>query len=1109
MVNNSDGYQEALRRIEEARKERSQSLDLGVLGLKELPKEIGQLTGLTKLNLSRNILSELPKEIGQLVGLTELSLSTNRLSELPKEIGQLTSLTKLNLQSNQLSMLPKEIGQLTKLTNLSLYINLLNELPKEIGQLTSLKELYISDNFLSELPKEIWQLKELMELNIARNQLSELPCEIGQLTELRALALSGNGLSVLPKEIGQLTLLTTLFLSGNKLEKLPEEIGQLTGLTTLNLGVNQLSELPKEIVQLTSLTELWISNNQLRELPKEIGQLKALNRLILNENKIKKLPQWIVEFDADIVIDEDNNIEAINFYDNPIEEPPLEIVKQGKGAIRNYFAELKKGAKERYEAKLLILGDGNEGKTCVSRALRGLPFEKQKTTRGVEVVPWEFENDGKKVILNIWDFEGQEINHQSHQFFLTSQSLYLLVFKCRDQFLMERAEYWLDTIRARAPKSRVAIVMTECGGRTPTVPQDKLLARYKDTLAEGKWLFEVECDGGEGPGEGISELQQYLKDSVMQLEHMGRPWPKTYESAEESIEKLVDKEEFYKTRAELYKIFKDSRINESGFDDAAAALANLGIITQFTGFPDLEDFIVLDPQWLTKAISKIMEDKQLRNDKGEITFERMKGLWDDNGYVGMFAIFHNCMKVFELCYDMEDRKNGCLVPLRYGYEKPVIPWTLGEEVKERRVEYKLNIRPPMGVMSRFIVKAHHMICKTDKYPNGVYWYNGVFLRTGEGEFASEALCEFDNEDKILRITVKAPHPQMLIEQLHGIAQAVFEFFKGMKPQRSYGCIRVDENMGIEEQCVGLHPERSIVNAMRNKMLVQCSPDEDDYDLFHTVDPFNLVSGYNSIKIYKVHDLRRELDKKPEWAKGFIQDIRDLLVWVDKNNTILEQLGEMAPELIQQMEQMHSLYLKEIDKMLDDREFNSAPGLVLIEPVDGSVWNPKTYFKKEYNVVAFCECLSCKEPRIDLGLEPFVHDKKWWEKWAKCIAFGTKIVSIGLVAACAGAPDIIGAVAAEAVKYQLAMSKELAKNIELKGGADDKLDKKYKTLFDGVEEGRVGYFNNRVLREQLAMFLEQVAPANYRAKEWGSLKRVRMADDTYRWICDKCREAECC
>lgn len=37
-------------------------------------------------------------------------------------------------------------------------------------------------------------------------------------------------------------------------------------------------------------------------------------------------------------------------------------------------------------------------------------------------------------------------------------------------------------------------------------------------------------------------------------------------------------------------------------------------------------------------------------------------------------------------------------------------------------------------------------------------------------------------------------------------------------------------------------------------------------------------------------------------------------------------------------------------------------------------------------------------------------------------------------------------------------------------------------------------------EMLAELLAQIAPRNYKARQWGPLRRVRMADETYRWLC---------
>ena len=77
--------------------------------LTSLPAEIGQLAGLTVLDLHHNQLTSLPAEIGQLAGLTVLHLNSNQLTSLPAEISQLASLTVLDLGDNQLTSLPAEI----------------------------------------------------------------------------------------------------------------------------------------------------------------------------------------------------------------------------------------------------------------------------------------------------------------------------------------------------------------------------------------------------------------------------------------------------------------------------------------------------------------------------------------------------------------------------------------------------------------------------------------------------------------------------------------------------------------------------------------------------------------------------------------------------------------------------------------------------------------------------------------------------------------------------------------------------------------------------------------------------------------------------------------
>jgi internalin A len=302
---------------------------------------------------------------------------------------------------------------------------------------------------------------------------------------------------------------------------------------------------------------------------------------------------------------------------------------------------------------LLILGDGGEGKTCISRALRKLPFEHQRATQGVDIESWEFDNPnepgdkGKRIKLNIWDFEGQEIDHQSHQFFLTQRSLYLLVFNGRQQFNRTRVEYWLDTIRSRAPDSEVILVATHCEEREPCVPVEELRARFPGLLKYTRCFFRVGCESGRG----VQTLRTHVRVRAARLDVMGTDWPESYVRAEKAIRKRSEKHP-HVTRKVLYNMFRRAGIQSADdYDSVASLMGCLGVITHFPDSEELKDFIVLKPHWLTKAMSKILDDEQLSKDQGEITRSRLHGLWKAD-YPSLSEILHKCMREFELCYDL-------------------------------------------------------------------------------------------------------------------------------------------------------------------------------------------------------------------------------------------------------------------------------------------------------------------------------------------------------------------------------------------------------------------------------------------------------------------------
>src|SRR6516225_4070450 len=418
--------EEALRRIEEARKSNASTLDL-----------------------SRLKLSTLPEAIGHLSQLQGLSLDFNQLSTLPEAIGRLSQLQGLYLPGNQLSTLPEAIGQLSKLQKLDLSGNQLSTLPEAIGQPFQLQELDLSGNQLSTLPEAIGQLSQLRKLSLGRNQLSTLPETIGQLSQLQELDLSGNQLSTLPEAIGQLSNLQELSLPGNQLRTLPEVIGQLSKLRKLSLSYNSLSALPETIGQLSQLQELYLAGNELSALPEALQSLVKLEKLFLHGNPGLGLPDEVLGPTVE---------EFLGSQRRRSPKPSREILDY-------YFATRGATGRALREVKLIVVGRGGAGKTSLIKRLKGEPFDpREGETHGINIRELVLVCTDGPVQARVWDFGGQHVLYAMHEFFLTARSLYLLVLGERDDMAERDAAYWLQLIRSYAGPAPVVVALNKSDG---------------------------------------------------------------------------------------------------------------------------------------------------------------------------------------------------------------------------------------------------------------------------------------------------------------------------------------------------------------------------------------------------------------------------------------------------------------------------------------------------------------------------------------------------------------------------------------------------------------------------------------------------------------------
>ena len=295
-----------------------------------LPPELGDLTSLERLDLSRNRFSgPIPPELGNLTNLKDLNLNAGFgylnyagcvPAGLPSTAGtgrpfcnleedraalvavyEATGGANWGNSTNWLSDMPlgEWHGVTTRLgyvVGLSLRdIEWSGPIPAEVVNLTSLESLELADNgFSGPIPPELGNLTNLKSLSLVRNQLSgPIPAALGNLPNLESLILEDNELSgPVPPELGNLTNLISLRFRDNQLTgPIPPELGSLTNVGWLSLADNGLSgPIPPELGNLTNLTSLSLNDNELSgPIPPELGNLTNLTSLSLNDNELSGL----------------------------------------------------------------------------------------------------------------------------------------------------------------------------------------------------------------------------------------------------------------------------------------------------------------------------------------------------------------------------------------------------------------------------------------------------------------------------------------------------------------------------------------------------------------------------------------------------------------------------------------------------------------------------------------------------------------------------------------------------------------------------------------------------------------------------------------------------
>lgn len=397
--------------------------------------------------------------------------------------------------------------------------------------------------------------------------------------------------------------------------------------------------------------------------------------------------------------------------------------------MRSYFASLENESQILNEVKILLVGEGNAGKTSLTRRVLGEDFnQNEPTTHGIRINSWQIETNDKQIKANIWDFGGQEVMHATHQFFLSKRSLYVLVLDGRRD---ERPEYWLRHIESFGGDSPILIVLNKHDANPGFDINRPFLQRKYPNI---KGVFRTSCS----TDYGVEDFRAALTNELSQVKLLETRWANSWFQVKQQLENLEDP---YISFDRYETICTDAEITESISQDVLVDFLNdLGVIVHFKDF-ELDDTHVLEPKWVTTAVYKIINSEKVAVSNGMLQLKDLKEILKKqniNDYFyprSKYKYIVGLMQKFELCYHLNTET--VLIPQLLSIREPDFAFDYDTSLK-----FVLNYDDflPLSVMPRFIVKRHQDIKGELRWRTGVVLENRSFRATAVIRVDNEAHC---------------------------------------------------------------------------------------------------------------------------------------------------------------------------------------------------------------------------------------------------------------------------------------------------------------------------------------------------------------------------------
>jgi len=703
---------------------------------------------------------------------------------------------------------------------------------------------------------------------------------------------------------------------------------------------------------LSRLIMLYLRNNQLTELPESLGNLSQLQVLFLNSNPL--------------------NPELAAAYE------------QGIDAVQAYLRAKAKDKIVLNEAKLILIGEGEVGKTSLLGALRGDEWvENRPTTHGVEVdiksLVVADADSNAEITLNGWDFGGQNIYRHTHQLFFTAPAIYLAVWNPRRGPEQCRVDEWIKMVKHRAlddtrpdDTPRILVIATHGGPkeRLDHIDEQALRDEFGDLIVEFHHLDSKS-------EEGLEELKQLIARTANKIPSVGRTVPASWKRVLDTLRQRSETDAWI-TYEDFQKLCSSQKVDLALAKTYAAILNELGHLIHYSTDPVLKETVILKPEWLSKAISFVLEDRQVKEQNGLVRHGRLSELWDDPARGGdrypraLHPVFIKLMERCDLSYPVKfseaDAPPTSLMAQLVPSQRPdnwEQDWVLKAGDTERTQICRIldaETGDPVeieGLMYRLIVRLHRYSLGRDNYYQSRHWKSGILLDDG---FNGRAFVE-----EIVggvRITVRAAYPSWFLGYLCAeVEWLVKSFWKGLDPRLFLPC--------PTEECKGLLERDEIIECKAEGIpKVRCAVCR---------------------KFHKIDSLIATVAAKPELQDAVTELKQGQQEIVSAFRTNFDSLDAQLRTLMSQANEQYEALLATLTDPAKD-----GPRLFSIEPVDPGFWDKPNWIAQKFCLTLWCEHKRLPVPRLNSGSDKRgVYEIELTRDWVKRASPLLRMMSVTL------------------------------------------------------------------------------------------------------------------